>query len=122
MIFKKLRERIATIEAVLDAVIELLHKRDILHRSEVQLEILARAGERLHMKRKFKLHEIPRNSKIYGFAVLGEDEDESVIIFNHIDGAYSHCHIEGKEDKVVHLSASTPLVKYKDGYKLDEGE
>lgn len=119
--FKKLRDRILTLEVVLDALIELLHKKHIIHRDEIQVEILAKAGDRRvpMLKRKFKLHEIPRGSKIYGFDISGEDEG-TVIIFNHLDGMYSHCHVEGKPDKTCHLSASTPLRKYKDGFKLDE--
>lgn len=71
-----------------------------------------------------KLYELPRDEgiKIYGFK--DNDNNDITIIFGHLDGAYSYCWIEDKEtgdtDKVVHLSASTPLVKYKDGYKVKE--
>jgi len=116
--FRKIKERILTIEVVLDAIIELLSRRDILSRAEIQLEILAKAGERLHVKRKYKLHEIPRESKIYGYEVSGEDNP--VIVYDHLDGMYSVCYIEGNLEKIVHLSASTPLVKYRDGFKLDD--
>lgn len=119
--FKKIKDRLLTMEVVLDALIELLHKKDIVHRNEIQLEILAKAGERMHVKRKYKLHEIPRGSKIYGFEISGE-EDGTVIIFNHLDGMFSHCNVEGKPEKTLHLSASTPLRKHKDGFRLDEGE
>lgn len=121
--FRKIRDRILTLEVVLDALIELLHKKAIIHRDEIQLEILARAGDKRipRLKRKFKLSEIPMDSKIYGYEISGEDEG-TVIIFKHLDGVSSHCHVEGKPEKIVHLSPSTPLVKYKDGFKLDEKE
>lgn len=113
--FRKIKDKLLTVEVVLDALIELLHKKDIVHREEIQVEILARAGERLHVKKKFKLYELPKGSKIYGYDVQGEDD--AVIIFDHVDGMYSYCYIEGNEDKVVHLSASLQLRKYKDGFK-----
>lgn len=71
-----------------------------------------------------KLYELPRDQgvKIYGFKDI--DNNNLTIIFGHIDGAYSYCWIEdkvnGDTDQIVHLSASTPLVKYKDGYKVKE--
>lgn len=65
-----------------------------------------------------KLYELPRTktgTNIYGFQnTKGED---IVIKFYHIDGAYSYCEVDGQS---CHLSASTPLEKYKDGYKLIE--
>lgn len=124
--FRKIRDRILTMEVVLDALIEMLHRKHIIHRDEIQLEILSKAGERKvpMFKKKFKLYEIPRGSKIYGFEFISEGGDEKneekIIQFNHIDGAYSHCNIWGEPEKTLHLSASTPLVKYKDGFKLDE--
>lgn len=42
MMFRK-RDRIETLEAVLDALISLLHKRGIVRQDEIQLEILDRA-------------------------------------------------------------------------------
>ena len=54
-----------------------------------------------------KLYNIPKNSKIY--------IEEKVIIFKHIDGAYSYCK---HENDIVHLSANTLLEKYLDGYKI----
>lgn len=43
--FNKIKERLLTLEVVVDAVISLLDKKDVLTRSEVQAEILARAQE-----------------------------------------------------------------------------
>jgi len=45
MLFKKLKDRLMTVEVVLDAIVGLLEKRDVMSRSEVQMEILARAEE-----------------------------------------------------------------------------
>lgn len=120
--FRKIKDRLITVEVVLDALIELLHKKHIIHRDEIQVEILAKAGERVpRLKRKFLLKEIPRGSKIYGYDISGE-EDGAVIIFLHVEGVSSHCHVEGKPDKLVYLSATTQLKKYRDGYKLDYKE
>lgn len=60
------------------------------------------------------------DNKIYGLKDL-EGKDITVI-FGHLDGAYSYCWIEGEPEKVVHLSASTPLELFKDGYKVVEEE
>lgn len=123
--FRKNKDRLLTLEVVIDAIMELLSKRKILTREEVQIEILSRAGNRDRLKRRCQIYELPRHRgiKIYGYAVLGEEETDergNVLIFNHVDGMFSHCHVEGKPEKVVHLSATTPLVKYKDGYRLEE--
>lgn len=69
-----------------------------------------------------KLYDLPRDKgiKIYGAKANGTGKD-IVIIFGHLDGMYSYCWIEGDESKVVHLSASTPLTKFKDGYMIDGG-
>ena len=77
-----------------------------------------------------KLYEIPRNSKIYeSVAIDGKTVKDSWVKFMHLDGMYSYCEAYNKEGDllmeskngqvaVVHLSASTPLVAYKDGYKI----
>jgi hypothetical protein len=60
------------------------------------------------------LYQIPKKSKIY---ILNPNSEEyTVFIFEKIDGAYSYC-TNGK-GCIVHLSASTPLEEYKDGYKI----
>lgn len=40
---KNLRKRVGAIEIVLDAVLTLLHKKDVIRREEIQLEILENA-------------------------------------------------------------------------------
>ena len=71
-----------------------------------------------------KLYELPRDQgvKIYGLKDI--DNNNLIIIFGHIDGAYSYCWIEdktnGDKDQVIHLPATTPLEEYKDGYKVKE--
>lgn len=69
-----------------------------------------------------KLYDLPRDKgvKIYGAKAADTGED-IVIIFGRLDGMYSYCWIDGDPDKVVHLSASTPLTKHKDGYLIDGG-
>ena len=63
-----------------------------------------------------KLYEILRGSKIYG---LKNYLDQDVVVtFFRLDGAYSYCTLENEPEKVVHLSANTNLEKYKDGYKV----
>lgn len=71
-----------------------------------------------------KLYELERgkNIPIYGFK--DKDGKDLTIIFGHLDGAYSYCWIKdeknGDTDQIVHLSASTPLEPYKDGYRVIE--
>ena len=70
-----------------------------------------------------KLYDLPQRTekgvKLYGLkSVAGDD---LVIIFDHIDGMYSYCwvlDVNDNRDKIVHLSAITPVKKYKDGYKV----
>ena len=70
-----------------------------------------------------KLYDLPRTeegTKIYG--LKGKDNEELVIRFYHLDGMYSYCKaftVKGREVGVCHLSASTPLKKFKDGYTID---
>jgi hypothetical protein len=71
---------------------------------------------------KIKLYNLPQRVegglKIHG---LKDDKDKDIVVlFHHLDGMYSYCTIEGT-DKVVHLSASTPLITLGKGeYKIDE--
>jgi len=59
-----------------------------------------------------KLYDIPKDSKIYAEC----SDDSTYFIFNHIDGAFSHCTTE--KGGIAHLGASQDLEEYKDGYKL----
>lgn len=73
---------------------------------------------------KIKLYNLPQRVeggiKVHGLKLA--DDKEVTVLFHHLDGAYSYCTIEGDEEKVVHLSASTPLVELEGGeYKIDEG-
>jgi len=68
--------------------------------------------------KKVKLYQVPKGSKLFGFE---EDQEPTVIIFDHIDGMYSYCYVEGDEEKIVRLSANTPLTKTDKGYYFEEG-
>jgi len=59
-----------------------------------------------------KLHEIDKGSKIH----CDVSDESKYVTFNKIDGMYSHCTSE--KGNTIHLSASTPLVKHKDGYRI----
>lgn len=61
-----------------------------------------------------KLYELPerQNIKLYF--------DNTVVIFDHIDGLYSYCWFEEDKNKLVHINANATFVKYKDGYKYVE--
>lgn len=77
-----------------------------------------------------KLYDIKRGSKIYEEVVTDKGEQPgSYLVFKRLDGAYSVCIAHDKEgsalmddgrEAIVHLSAATPLVAYKDGYKIQE--
>lgn len=67
-----------------------------------------------------RLYDLPRDKGVKIYGAKDTEGKDVVIIFGHLDGMYSCCWIENKPDKVVHLSANTPLVVYKDGYKLKE--
>lgn len=65
---------------------------------------------------KIKLYNLPQRVK-GGIKIHGLQDDKKkdiVVLFHHLDGAYSYCTIEGT-DKTVHLSASTPLVELEGG-------
>lgn len=63
-----------------------------------------------------KLYELPeyKNTKLY--------IEDKIIIFDHIDGLYSYCWLEKDKTKIIHIKATTLFKKYKDGYKIVEGE
>lgn len=71
---------------------------------------------------KIKLYNVPQRVK-GGLKIHGLKDEKGkdiVVLFHHLDGAYSYCTIEGTK-KVVHLSASTPLITLEnDEYKIDE--
>ena len=69
------------------------------------------------MKTKItKLYDLPKGAKIYN---LQPDHDkDGIVIFDHLDGMYSYCWVEGHKDKLVHLNAATPLKSFKDGWEL----
>lgn len=51
-----------------------------------------------------KLYDVPRNSRI---KVKSDIQEEQILIFNNIDGMYSHC--LDSEGNVVHLAAYTEV-------------
>lgn len=58
-----------------------------------------------------KLKDIPTGSQI----TIGED----TVTFDHLDGMYSYCTVNGNPKIVVHLSRMTPLKKVGDHYEID---
>ena len=58
-----------------------------------------------------RLYELPEHQ---GVKLYIEDK---VIVFDHLDGLYSYCWIDGDKNKVVHINACTLFKKYKDGYR-----
>lgn len=70
-----------------------------------------------------ELHQIERGSLIYEDVQVGDPDTvlttvKGPIVFDHLDGMYSYCYLQRDHDKVIHLYRFTPLVKYKDGYKI----
>lgn len=63
-----------------------------------------------------KLYDIPQGSKIY----VESSDGSTYITFHHLDGMYSYCTTE--KGAVVHLGATCPLEKHRDGYKPSSGE
>lgn len=63
-----------------------------------------------------RLFEIPNKSKIYLVDGIEASDGSSFLIYDHPDGMYSYCVTE--KSNVVHLALSTPVTKYKDGYKI----
>lgn len=64
-----------------------------------------------------KLYELPKGARILG--EYYENGNAVTIIFDHVDGMYSYCYDEAKPEKVIHLSANTPVRKVTKGYVLD---
>ena len=63
------------------------------------------------------LHEIEKNSKIKVTLANGK---EAFVIFDHLDGMYSFCYLEGEPEKALHFSRFTPLKKVEDYYIVKE--
>lgn len=63
-----------------------------------------------------KLRDLQRDAGIKIFTGLMTDGSKYVV-FNHIDGMYSHCTTE--KGGTAHLSASTPLREIEGGYEID---
>lgn len=75
-------------------------------------------GEPHHIKLFNLPQRVKGGIKIHGFEVDGK---ETPLRFHHLDGMYSYCTVDGDEEKVVHLNASTPLVELgNDEYKIEE--
>ena len=64
-----------------------------------------------------KLYEIEKGSRIKAETSNDKGKLGDFIIFNHLDGAFSHCTIEGTE-KACHLSVNQELIKTGDYYEL----
>ena len=80
-----------------------------------------------------KLYEIEAGAKIYEEVNIGGKGfiEGSYLKFEKLDGAYSICQaytpdgdmiMYGENLAIVHLSASTPLVAYQDGYRIASEE
>lgn len=70
-----------------------------------------------------KLYEIPQQSKIRIYL----DREANFWLkssgffdftFHHVDGAYSVCTMDGQEERILHLSAFTPLELKGDHYEI----
>ena len=58
-----------------------------------------------------KLYELPENQNIKLYI------EDYIVIFDHIDGLYSYCWLEGDKNKIVHVKATALFEEYKDGYR-----
>lgn len=58
-----------------------------------------------------RLYELPEHQNIRLY--IGG----TTVIFDHLDGLYSYCYIDGDESKAVHINACTLFEKYNDGYR-----
>ena len=82
-------------------------------------------GEPAHIKLYNLPQRVEGGIKIHG--LKDKDDNDIVVLFHHLDGAYSYCTVQNPEapndtdGDVVHLSASTPLVELgNDEYKIEE--
>lgn len=69
-----------------------------------------------------RLYELPKGAKIFGLEPNGNKDD--VVVFDHVDGMYSYCTYEDDVlgECTLHLLASMPVVKFRDGYIFDASE
>ena len=79
-------------------------------------------GEPHHIK----LYNLPQKVEggilLKGFEeYIAKDKKQTLDLrFHHLDGMYSVCTVEGDEDRVIHLSASTPLLELgNDEYQIE---
>jgi len=65
------------------------------------------------------LHKLPRDKgvKIYDKTI---SDGSTFLVFHHTDGMYSYC--ETEKGGPIHLHVSTPLIPYKDGYRVVQEE
>lgn len=69
-----------------------------------------------------KLYELPARPdkpiEIHG--LTDGDNKPVVVLYHHLDGAYSFCTLETEDGPVVHLSAGTPLKEINGVYVISE--
>lgn len=86
-----------------------------------------------------KLYELPQRTET-GVKIYADKEitvgkkvyKDAIVLFHHLDNMYSYCTLTDKEGEtilhkdgskaVIHLQAITPLIEYKDGYRIDWGK
>ncbi len=71
-----------------------------------------------------KLYNLPKGARIKAEAWTTHDNGDKeklgdFVIFDHVDGMYSYCYVEGREDEILHLLAAQPLKAEEDYYVLD---
>lgn len=80
-------------------------------------------GEPVHIKLFNLPQRVEGGIRIHGFRSELENSGEQTLRFHHLDGMYSVCTIEGHDDHIVHLSASTPLIELgNDEYQIEYPE
>ncbi len=86
----------------------------VIHLVTFTMKKLKQSNPRSEMSKDIELYDITMKSKIY----ISCSDKSKYVIFDHLDGMYSFCLSE--KGNPVHLSASIPLVAYKDGYKIKD--
>ena len=71
-------------------------------------------GTSFFSQKTMKLYEIPKGSKIH----CDCSDGSSFVIFNNLDGAFSHCTTE--KGGTAHIGASAELVAHKDGFSFPQ--